>query len=169
VDEKAFRFQHLGADLNCRGRKKAGVAADDGAIRHAFQPGREMRAGIADDSIFARHDGGEINADRPDLHAEIHGPLREMSSIGARDQRLGRRAAGVDASPSDQIALDERDRLARRRKPADHRRSSLAGADHNRIEMAVHRSAQMMMSPRMMAPASSMNAAGWSRPNAAAM
>ena len=128
-----------------------------------------MGAGVADHGVLARHDGGEINADRPDLHAEIRATPREMSRIGARDQRLGRRAAGVDASPTDQIALDERDLLARRRKPADHRRSSLPGADHDRIEMAVHRSAQMMMSPRMMAPASSMKAAGVSRPNAFAM
>ncbi len=128
-----------------------------------------MGAGVADHGVLARHDGGEINADRPDLHAEIRAAPREMSRIGARDQRLGRRAAGVDASPTDQIALDERDLLARRRKPADHRRSSLPGADHDRIEMAVHRSAQMMMSPRMMAPASSMKAAGVSRPNAFAM
>ncbi len=49
----------------------------------------------------------------PDLHAEIRGAPREMRRIGARDQRLGRRAAGIDASPADQLALDERDLLAR--------------------------------------------------------
>ena len=72
-----------------------------------------------------------------------------MRRIGARDQRLGRRAAGVDASPADQIALDQRDLLPGRRKPADHRRAGLPRADHDRVEMAAHRSAQMQAKNRI--------------------
>ena len=44
-----------------------------------------MRAGVADHFVFARHDGGEIDLDRPDLHAEIRAASREMRRVGARD------------------------------------------------------------------------------------
>ena len=36
VDEEAFGLEHVVADLDRRGRKEAGVASDDRAIRHAF-------------------------------------------------------------------------------------------------------------------------------------
>ena len=60
-----------------------------------------------------------------------------MRGIGAGDQRLGRRAAGVDAGAAEQVALDQRDLHAGAGQPAGERRPGLAGADDDRVEGAV--------------------------------
>ena len=117
------------------------MTLDERAVRHASQPGLEVRAGVADNLVLAGHDGGEIDADRSDVHAKICPAPREVGGIGACDQRLGRRAAGVDAGSADQLAFDKRNLLPGRRKPADHRRTGLTGADDDGVETAVHRSA----------------------------
>ena len=85
--------------------------------------------------VLAGHDGGEIDADRPGADPVVGGAARQMRGIGARDQGLGRRAADIDAGSAEQLALDDRDRLARRREPAGHRRAGLAGPDDDRVEV----------------------------------
>jgi hypothetical protein len=54
--------------------------------------------------------------------------------IGARDQGLGRHAAGVDAGAAEQLALDQRDPHAGGGQAADQRRPGLAGADDDGVE-----------------------------------
>ncbi len=105
----------------------------------------------------------------PALTPKSRGAPREVGGIGAGDQGLGRRAAGVDAGAADELALDQRDLLPGGGEAAGHRRPGLAGADHDGVEAAVHRDTSTMIRPRTIAPASSMNAAGGSRPNAFAM
>ena len=81
------------------------MTLEERAVRHVRSHPVKFAAGIADDRVLARHDCGEIDADGASVHAEIRGAPREVSGIGAGDQRLGRRAAGVDAGSPDQLAL----------------------------------------------------------------
>ena len=110
------------ADLDRIGGQKARMAFDERAVGHTSQPGLEVRAGVADNLIHARHHGGEVDADWSDVHAKISPAPREVSRIGAGDQRLGRGAAGVDACAADELAFDQRNLL-----PADASRPAIAG------------------------------------------
>ena len=133
VDEESVRPRARRRRPQPWSAKRSGAwPVDDRAVRHALEPGFEMRARVPDDLVLSRHDGGEIDADRAGADAVIAGAPRHMGGIGAGDERLGRRAAGVDAGPADQLALDQRDCLAGRGEPAGHRRTGLAGADHDR-------------------------------------
>ena len=72
----------------------------------------------------------------PIIDAELGAAPRDVRGVGARDQRLGRHAAGVDAGAAEQLALDQRDRHAGGGQPAGERRPGLAGADDDRVEGA---------------------------------
>ena len=57
---------------------------------------------------FARFDPPHVDADiAPDRHTVLGGAPRSPGSIGARDQGLGRGAAGIDASAADEMALND--------------------------------------------------------------
>ena len=72
-------------------------------------------------------------SDRPGLDAVIRRAAGEVGDAGARDHRLGRRAALVDACPADMLALDQRHLppgagQRRRQRPA-----RLPRADHDAV------------------------------------
>jgi hypothetical protein len=62
-----------------------------------------------------------------------------MGNIGARDQSLGRNAAGVDAGATEVLALDDRDAQALLRKASGERWAGLAGPDDDCVKMIRHR------------------------------
>src|SRR5271168_279956 len=141
VDEEAAGFEDVVACLDCSGRQEAGLTLDEGAVRQPLKPGLEIGAGGADDLVLARHDGREIDAHGSGADAKVAGAPCEVGCISAGDEGLGGRAAAVDASSADELALDLRNFLAGCGDPAGHRRPGLAGADHDRVETAGHGSA----------------------------
>jgi hypothetical protein len=62
-----------------------------------------------------------------------------MRRIGAGHHGLGRGAAGIDAGPAEELALDDRDLLPRLGQPPCQGRPRLAGADDDGVEIR-HRS-----------------------------
>ena len=68
----------------------------------------------------------------------IRTTTRKMGSIGAGDERLRRRTAGVDARAPHQMPLDDGDGHARCGQPGGHRGAGLAGADNDRIKASGH-------------------------------
>jgi hypothetical protein len=94
-----------------------------------------------------------------EVDAVIGGAPRQISGIRARDQSLGRRAAGVHAGPAEQLSLDNGHGHAGTRQPPGERWTSLAGTEDDGVE-AAHRSATTISSAPPIATASSMNAAG---------
>src|ERR1700746_386669 len=63
------------------------------------------------------------------------GAPRGPGGIGARYQRLGRGAAGIDASAADEMALDDSHLHPGARQAECQRWSGLAGADDDRVEV----------------------------------
>ncbi len=59
-------------------------------------------------------------------HAEFRGATRHMRRLRARDQRLGRNAAIVDAGAAEMFALDEGDGLSGAGQPSGQGRPSAA-------------------------------------------
>jgi hypothetical protein len=58
--------------------------------------------------ILARFNLPHVDADfTPDHHTILGGAPRDSGGIGARYQGLGRGAAGIDASPADEMALND--------------------------------------------------------------
>jgi len=77
-----------------------------------------------------------IDGDRAgDRHAEVGGAAGEVRGIGARHQRLGRRAAGVDARAAEAMALDDSNALTCSRQPVRQRGAGLAGANNDGVEL----------------------------------
>ena len=68
-----------------------------------------------------------------DGHAVVRGAARQVRRIGARDQRLGRGAAGIDAGAAEKLALDDGDLPACGHQPPRQRGSGLPGADDDRV------------------------------------
>ena len=78
------------------------------------------------DRVLARLDRLHVDPDRPfDHDAEVGGAARDVGRAGARDQRLGRDAAVVDAGAAEALALDDR----RPVWPASARRRASDGPD----------------------------------------
>src|SRR5262249_58066046 len=66
------------------------------------------------DSILARLDRPHINPDgAADRHPVVAGATRQISRVCTRDERLGRRASGIDASAAEEFAFDHGHPLAR--------------------------------------------------------
>jgi hypothetical protein len=72
-----------------------------------------------------------------DFHAEVGRASRQVCGVGARYQRLGWRAAGVDAGPTKKFALDHRERLPRFGKTMSECGPRLPSSDDNGI-VALH-------------------------------
>jgi hypothetical protein len=84
--------------------------------------------------IHACLDGLHIDFDRAsDGHAVITCAARQMSRIGARDQRLGGRASGIDACAAEELALDDGHLMASSDEPPRQRRPGLSCPDDDRI------------------------------------
>ena len=103
-----------------------------------------------------------------DHDAVFGGAARQMRGIGAGDQRLGRRAAGVDAGAAEQLALDDATLHAGGRQARRERRAGLAGADDDGVEVRHQQQPHCDEARADDATASSMSAAGRSLPKALA-
>ena len=79
--------------------------------------------------LHVEPDGSRHNAKFRTAPGKVHRPR-------ARNQRLGRHATGIDASPTYKFALDQCDCHSRRRQPAGKRRSCLSSSDDHRVELA---------------------------------
>ena len=113
VEEDLFGGEEIVADANLIGRFEAGVAGEDGAVLHAAQPGFEAVARIGDDFVFAGLDGLHVDRDGARYcYAVGVGGAGFLCDVGAGDEGLGGRAAGVDAGAAEELAFDERDGAA---------------------------------------------------------
>ena len=170
VDEHPRRVQELVADPDAVFALEPGVAPHERAARQASQPLLEAPARVRGDGVGARLDPGHVDRHRRPSSDDpvLGGAAGDVGRVGARHQRLGRHAAGVDAGAAHELALDERDRHAGRGETADERRARLAGADDDRVERP-HRSAPAISRAPPSASASSVKAAGRSLPKAVAI
>ena len=127
------------ADLDHIRREKTSVTGDHRAPLGAAQPALDAGARSGGDRVGTGLYPGHVHAGRRvEDDAVIGGAAGDMSGIGAGDQGLGRRAAGVDASAAEQVALDHRHRHAGPGEPDGKRGSSLTCADDDRIEASAH-------------------------------
>jgi hypothetical protein len=77
----------------------------------------------------------QIPISPPDHHTILGGAPRDPGGIGARYQGLGRGAAGIDASATDEMALNESHLHPGAGWAECQRWSGLAGADNDRVEV----------------------------------
>ena len=117
------------------GASKRAWPLDHRAAGHRAQPALDPVARFADDGVGAGAHARHVDADRPGDHAEVGAAAREVRGVGAGDHGLGRRAAGVHAGAAEQVSLDQRDGHARAGQPSGQRRTGLAGAHDDRIEL----------------------------------
>ena len=139
VEEDLVGLQHTPVDADRVRILKAGVAADERAPVHAFQPRLDTTAVAEHDLVFPRLHLGHVDADFTCADAVFGSTPGRVCRMRASHQRLGRDTAVVDAGAADQLAFDHRDLLARLRQPACKRRPGLAGADDDRVEFLCHR------------------------------
>ena len=119
--------------ISC-GRDEPGVAAIHGAVLRRAQ--RRLGRGTPrrDDGVLALLHPPHVHRDAAADHdTEVGGAARHVRGIGAGDQGLGRRAAGVDAGPAERLALDDGDALSGAGEPLRERRAGLAAADDDRV------------------------------------
>jgi hypothetical protein len=84
--------------------------------------------------VLARFHFFHVDADRAaNGHSVFIGATCEMRRIGARDQRLGWSAAGIDAGAAENLAFDDGDLPTRGYQPPCQSRSGLSGADDDRV------------------------------------
>ena len=117
------------------------MAAMEGEVGGVFERCGQPVARLRDDRVLARLDPLHVDADLAgDRYAVFGRPPRRLRRIGARHQRLGRRAAGVDAGAADEIALDDRDLHAGAGQPQCQSRPGLTGANYDRVVVGHGRS-----------------------------
>ena len=68
-----------------------------------------------------------------DFHTKIGGATGHVRRVGAGHQRFGRRAAGVDASPSKELTLNHRDGVPSRNKAVGEGRACLPSSNDDGI------------------------------------
>ncbi len=141
VDEDLRRLEQPVVDADRARALEAAVALDQRHVRRVAQPVRHAAVRLRDDLVLARLDPRHVDADRTvDHDAEVAGAACDVGGPRARDQRLGRNAADVDARAADALALEDRRLAARRREPHGQRRTCLPGADDDRVEALGHAS-----------------------------
>src|SRR5258707_10544630 len=116
-----------------------GRAGEDGGVLHVAQIGLEAVAGFEDDLVFARLDGLHVDGDFARYCDAVGvGGAGLLRDVGAGDESLGGRAAGVDAGAAEELALDERDAAAGLREASGEGWAGLTGADDDGIEGRGH-------------------------------
>ena len=154
----------------------------------AAEPVLDALAGVVDDFLRTGFHLAHVDARRTiEDDAEIMGAEGHVARARRGDQGLGGLAAGIDAGAAEELALDQGYLPARGGETSGERRASLAGADDDGViafharphgasrvlirawagAAAAGRSAQTMRKPPMTATASSISAAGRSRPKLA--
>src|SRR5882757_2855483 len=134
IDEDPVGAQDFRADLDLTRRHEARVAAVDAGILEGRKRSLDTAVGETDDVVFPRLDALHVDLDlAAGAETEVGAAPRGVHGIGAGDQGLGGRAAGIDAGAAKAIALDDRDLHARARQPPRQRRSRLPGADDDGV------------------------------------
>ena len=134
IDEDAVGAEDFGADLDLLGRHEARVAAIDAGVLEGRERSFDATVGETDDVVFSCLDALHVDLDvSRGAEAELGAAPRQMHGVGAGDQRLGGRAAGIDAGAAEATALDDRDFHARAGQPAGERRACLPGPDDDRV------------------------------------
>src|SRR5262249_48395174 len=106
VDEDLVGAEELFADPNAVRRLEASLALDDGASIHPTQPRLDAMPSVASTCILPCLDPLHVDADRSaDEHAVVARPSRDVGRTRARDERLGRHAAGVHARTAEELSL----------------------------------------------------------------
>src|SRR5258708_34551551 len=139
------------------------MTSDDGAAVRLLEGRLDPSPRVGRDLNCPRLRAREVETDRTrEGNAVRAGPPGDVGSPCARDERLGGRAAGVDARPSEEVPFDDRDGPARRGKAEGEGRTRLPRSDDDRVK-ALHASTPTMRAAPAIATASSRNAAGRSR------
>src|SRR5215471_6731693 len=117
---------------------ESAVALINRATLEIFQPLLDTVTRAPGHMIFSSLDRLHIDDDLArDVHAEIGCTSRHMGGVGARHQGLGRRAAGIDASAAEQVALDDGNVSPAIDKTLCKRWARLAGSDDDCV-IALH-------------------------------
>src|SRR5262249_46196524 len=117
---------------------KSAMALINRATLEIFQPLLDTFTRAPRHMILSSLDRLHVDDDLArDVHTEIGRTPRHMRGVGARHQGLGRRAAGIDASAAEQVALDHGDRSSVINKALCKRWACLAGSNDDRV-IAVH-------------------------------
>ena len=125
------------------------MAFDDRAAGHAAQPLLDALTRIGGDSV-----GTRLHARHVDLDGTIQDDAilatatGEMRRIGAGDQSLRRRAAGVDTGAAKELPLNKRHGHTRSGEPIGERRAGLPGSDNDRVEAAGHGPVLLLINSR---------------------
>ncbi len=139
IDEDTRRGQKLRAHPHLLWPLEPGRALENRAAPHVAQPVLDALAGVGDNRRRPAPDLAHVDTDRLIQHDAVVGAApRQMCSIGAGDQRLGRHAARVDTGAAKLVALDQGDLHSARGEAAGERGSRLPRPDHDRIEIPGH-------------------------------
>ncbi len=139
VDEDLRRFEQRVADAHDVRSLETGMTFDDGDTGRVPQPLGDALARRTDDVVLAGLDRGHVDAHaRRDDDTPASGRARHVRRAGARNQRLRRNAAVVDAGATEALALDDRRPASGLREAHRERRSRLARTDDNRVVTVAH-------------------------------
>ena len=128
--------RRLAVDRHALRSSEAALPPENRATPHTAQPVLDPGAGAPGYGILARLHRPHVDLDgRWNADAVVAGAARHMRHLRARNQRLGRSAAVVDAGPAEMLALDETDAHAGAGEPRGQRRTGLAASNHNRVEV----------------------------------
>src|SRR5258708_8064224 len=138
IDEHAFRGQGaLGVLLRTYhdglGRGETGFAEDEVEIRGLLEAPLAAAAEAVDDVAFALPDALHVHANIASVNAVVRPTPSKIGDPRARDHRLGRCAAFIDARSSDVYALNQGSAKPSPSQRASQRRATLARADDNRL------------------------------------
>ena len=139
IDEDALCLDQLVPDPDLARPLEARVIVEDGDVPglaerllHALGRGLDQR-------VLARLHAFHVDAHgRLDFYPEIGRAARQMGGPGAGHQRLGRRAASVDAGAAETLAVGDGNLHPGRGQPLRQGRTGLAGADDDGIERPAH-------------------------------
>src|SRR5262249_34552613 len=119
---------------------EASVAFDHGNVRGPAEPAFDAVRGLRYNFVLARLHSWHVDPDSSIHDDAVHGRIaRYPRCASARDQRLGRNAADVDAGAAEALALDDRGLAARSGQADGQCGPGLATADHDRVEVLGHR------------------------------
>jgi hypothetical protein len=134
IDEDLVGAEHLRPDRDLVRRHEARLALVDGAVLELLHRSLDALAGAAGDGVLARLDLLHVDRDlAADGEAVVRAAPGHVHGIGAGDQRLGGRAAGVDAGAAETAALDDRHLHAGSGQPPRERRACLARSNDDGV------------------------------------
>jgi hypothetical protein len=142
VDKDLLRRKYLALDTHGSRRFESCVTFVDRTGLQAPHPILQSGLGRIDYSLLSSLNGAHVDCDtsRRELDSKVVRAARIVGNARARDQRFGRRAAGVNACSTKEMTFNDRDRLAGACKSRGQGRSGLAATENNGIVVAVHQS-----------------------------